>query len=255
MWKASGNNMIMGTDLTVDTSNTAKKLFTLTSTGEGKLKNAVYTKFKALLDNYVPDELKPEVDDPKEATEEDDFINTIAVEGGPMDIAFKYLQAAGKTTTANLNAFKPVLKTMWFAKYAKGDNVNQYSGFEHTFVGETGLDKKKKNLVVKGLHNWYQFHLEQTAGRLTYTPPPTNKVDTTKKPPFINVKFSWKGVNKPPGSSFYVGTSPAFEMALYTACFFGEPGDCTCNIGGVPVTIKTIPFRDTDKVLTSYPTA
>ncbi|XP_020600564.1 uncharacterized protein LOC110039754 [Orbicella faveolata] len=100
MWKASGNNMIMGTDLTVDTSNTAKKLFTLTSTGEGKLKNAVYTKFKALLDNYVPDELKPEVGDPKEATEEDDFINTIAVEGGPMDIAFKYLQAAGKTTTA-----------------------------------------------------------------------------------------------------------------------------------------------------------
>lgn len=48
-------------------------------------------------------------------------------------------------------------------------------------TGETGLDKKKKNLVVKGLHNWYQFHLEQTAGRLTYTPPPTNKVDTTKK--------------------------------------------------------------------------
>lgn len=159
-------------------------------------------------------------------------------------------------------------------------------------TGETGLDKKKKNLVVKGLHNWYQFHLEQTAGRLIYTPPPTNKVDTTKKvmascalamiskdyfqliqgdalpksltfflcyvssqPPFINVKFSWKGVNKPPGSSFYVGTSPAFEMALYTACFFGELGDCTCNIDGVPVTIKTVHFRDTDKVLTSYPTA
>ena len=54
--------------------------------------------WKALLDNYVPDELKPEVDDPKEASEEDDFINTIAVAGGPMDIAFKYLKAAGKTT-------------------------------------------------------------------------------------------------------------------------------------------------------------
>lgn len=38
--------MVIGTDLTVDTSNTAKKLFTLTSTGEGKLRNAVYTKFK-----------------------------------------------------------------------------------------------------------------------------------------------------------------------------------------------------------------
>ena len=46
MWKVSGNNMVMGTDLTVDTSNTATKLFTLTKTGEAKLQNAVYTKFK-----------------------------------------------------------------------------------------------------------------------------------------------------------------------------------------------------------------
>ena len=35
----------------------------------------------------------------------------------------------------------------------------------------------------------------------------------SSQPPFINVKFSWKGVNKPPGSSFYVGTSPAYEIA------------------------------------------
>lgn len=254
MWKVSGNNMVMGTDLTVDTSNTATKLFTLTKTGEAKLQNAVYTKFKALLDNYVPDELKPEVNDPKEATEEDDFINTIAVAGGPMDIAFKYLKAAGKTTIPDLKSFKQVLKTMWFAKYVKGNSVNQYSGFEHTFVGETGLDRKK-NIVVKGLHNWYQFHLEQAAGRLTYTPPPKNAVDTNKKPPYINAQFSWKGANKPPGSSFYVGTSPAFEMALYTACFFGEPGDCTCNIDGRPLAIKTIDFGGTGKVLTSYPMA
>ena len=47
-------------------------------------------------------------------------------------------------------------------------------------TGETGLDRKK-NVVVKGLHNWYQFHLEQAAGRLTYTPPPKNTVDTNKK--------------------------------------------------------------------------
>ena len=43
-------------------------------------------------------------------------------------------------------------------------------------TGETGLDKKK-NPFVKGFHNWYQFHLEQTAGRLTYTQP---IVDTSK---------------------------------------------------------------------------
>lgn len=36
----------------------------------------------------------------------------------------------------DLKAFKQVLKTMWFAKYSKGSGVNQYSGFEHTFVGK-----------------------------------------------------------------------------------------------------------------------
>ena len=34
---------------------------------------------------------------------------------------------------------------------------------------------------MKGLHNWYQFLLEQIAGRLAYSPPPKNVVDTTKK--------------------------------------------------------------------------
>lgn len=38
--------------------------------------------------------------DPKEENEEDDFINTIAVAGGPIDIAFKYLKTTGKTTAA-----------------------------------------------------------------------------------------------------------------------------------------------------------
>ena len=77
----------------------------------------------------------------------------------------------------------------------------------------------------------------------------------SSQPSYINARFSWKGVSKPQGSSFYVGTSPAFEMALYTACFFGEPGDCTCNIDGRPLAIKTIDFGGTGKVLTSYPTA
>jgi len=47
-------------------------------------------------------------------------------------------------------------------------------------LGELGLDRRGTQ-VVKGLHNWYQFHLEQKAGRLTYTPPPKTAVDTTKK--------------------------------------------------------------------------
>jgi len=34
---------------------------------------------------------------------------------------------------------------------------------------------------VKGLHNWYQFYLEKSADRLTYTPPKPSDVDINKK--------------------------------------------------------------------------
>ena len=33
---------------------------------------------------------------------------------------------------------------------------------------------------MKGLHNWYQFLLEQTAGRLAYSPPPNNVMGLSK---------------------------------------------------------------------------
>ena len=46
-------------------------------------------------------------------------------------------------------------------------------------TGETGL--QGSTVVAKGLHNWYQFYLEQNAGRLVYTPPPKNTVDNSKK--------------------------------------------------------------------------
>ena len=46
MWNAAGNNMVVGTDMTVDTSTTATNLFTVTSTGQNKLRQPVYTSFK-----------------------------------------------------------------------------------------------------------------------------------------------------------------------------------------------------------------
>ena len=46
MSNAAGNNMVVGTDMTVDTSSTATNLFTVTSTGQTKLNQTVYTSFK-----------------------------------------------------------------------------------------------------------------------------------------------------------------------------------------------------------------
>lgn len=68
----------------------------------------------------------------------------------------------------------------------------------------------------------------------------------------IRARFQWGGASKPPGSSFFIGTSPAFEMALYTACFF-QSSTCTCQINGKPLTITSVNFNKKGFVLTAFP--
>ena len=90
--------------------------------------------------------------------------------------------------------------------------------------------------------------------------------------------FRWRGVNKAPQGStscMFVGTSPAFDLAMFTACVLRgrAPGggviggnrnrvtDCECNIH-VParrlprslVQFKTVENPQNEKVVTAYPT-
>ena len=54
---------------------------------------------EALLDNYEADENLPEKPSATEQLEEDAFVNAIAVNGGPIQIAFNYLQNKGKVSS------------------------------------------------------------------------------------------------------------------------------------------------------------
>jgi poly(U)-specific endoribonuclease len=102
---------------------------------------------------------------------------------------------------------------------------------------------------VVGLHNWIRLYLEEKKGNIDYRGfiKPKRKPRGTLKqysvwvyifvtPPLllcvigapslpssdqqlITLQFSWGGSLKPCSSSF-IGTSPEFEMALYTLCFF-----------------------------------
>jgi len=251
MWNSAGNNLKIGKEIIINTAKRSKPLITLTQRGKAKVRRDVFVKFKALLDNYEADENKPEKPSATEQEEETAFINAIAVDGGPIQIAFDYLRNKGKVSSGRLDQFKSVLKKLWFEKYAKRGRYPQSSGFEHTFVGELGYSKYSKSKATKGFHNWLQFFSEGTAGRLTYLPPPVVK-DVFREPALIRARFQWKGTSKAQGSSFFVGTSPDFEIALYTVCFF-EASYCTCNINGKRLSITTINFNNKGNVLTAYP--
>lgn len=63
------------------------------------------------------------------------------------------------------------------------------------------------------------------------------------------VKFTWKGEMKRSGS-FLVGTSPEFDMALYTICFLSRRGRQTCDveIDGCPLQITSYDLLQNNKV-------
>lgn len=55
----------------------------------------------------------------------------------------------------------------------------------------------------------------------------------------VKHKFDWIGKEKPI-SSMFVGTSPEFEIALYTVCFYARPGSrCPVKLNGKDVNIQT----------------
>jgi len=51
--------------------------------------------------------------------------------------------------------------------------------------------------------------------------------------------FNWNGTTKPV-TSMFIGTSPEFEFALYTVCFYVRPAArCPVTIAGKSVPITT----------------
>ena len=131
----------------------------------------------------------------------------------------QYLLKKNLTKNQDKEAFVKELYELWFGLY-KRKVANDSSGFEHVFLGEI-----KDGIEVTGCHNWLQIYLEEKANRFNYKgyikprrrgPGVSDPYETDQ---LITIQFEWKGASKNVSSSF-IGSSPEFEIALYTLCFY-----------------------------------
>lgn len=78
------------------------------------------------------------------------------------------------------------------------------------------------------------------------------EVDASER--MLTVQFSWNGQQKDV-SSMFIGTSPEFEMALYTVCFLAGQEENIMQLGDYEVKIKVYRIRSKygDKVGSAFP--
>nr|XP_061813279.1 uridylate-specific endoribonuclease C-like [Nerophis lumbriciformis] len=185
-----------------------------TNVNEVKMGNVTtISRLLKLLDNYERSTGVAEYVTVEEQTEISLFLDAI-LETEVMKRAHRYLVSKGQSSS-NLRHFKSQLHLIWFHLYHRQRNTGPDScGFEHVFVGEI-----KFNSEITGFHNWIQFYVQEKGQLLDYKGYKAREHDLPDEDDHVvSLQFSWHSVLKPVGSSF-IGTSPEFEMALFTVVF------------------------------------
>ncbi|XP_078596808.1 uridylate-specific endoribonuclease D-like [Branchiostoma floridae x Branchiostoma japonicum] len=201
-------------------------LFTYMDEGTLLTRNT-YSAYVALFDNYVASTGTNEVVTSAETAEINAFINLI--QSTDVIIKLHEFLAYKGLASSNMATFMADLKEMWFGLYSRSSGAAMdSSGFEHVFLGEF------KNGKVSGFHNWITMYLLERDGDANYY-----GYIWDKQPGILAVQVRWGSLYKDLGSMFY-GTSPEFDLAMYTMCYVTSPDSlCRFNMAGASVAIQT----------------
>ncbi|XP_029653889.2 poly(U)-specific endoribonuclease-C, partial [Octopus sinensis] len=199
---------------------------------------SLYTAFRALLDNYEMQLGEAEFYTFEEKQETLHFIDTIMTTE-VMKEAHKFLVEHGKAPEDEIE-FKTKILRLWFklVRRTKGDRDQDSSSFEHVFVGET----KQEGMI--GLHNWMQYYLQEKASNIDYQGYKKRcTVLDDEVDRIICTKFLWRGRTGKAACSMFLGSSPEFDIAVFTTCFLmGKIGHCDYQIGEYEVEVVVYPF-------------
>ncbi|WKX88292.1 hypothetical protein Q1695_008158 [Nippostrongylus brasiliensis] len=228
--------------------NAPKNLFV--SVDQSLLQRPSYQNFLQLTDNFYRETgvAEPRVSQDEERREIKTFL-TYALSTKPWQLLYGFLDKKKYPLAKDPNVFYQWMNQLWFAHYSRAKGKADTSGFEHVFIGE------EKNKEVSGLHNWVRYYtLERNASENV------NYMGFVIKRAAVmaSVKFSWRGDLKRSGSLLF-GTSPEYDMALYTLCFLARRGQnqCKVEIDGCPLAITSYDLVQNNKVYigTIFPTA
>ncbi|KAJ3144881.1 hypothetical protein HDU89_007684 [Geranomyces variabilis] len=257
LWELDGNRLQPGTDFVLNLQQTTKVYGTTDRAPEPLFKNTspslfqrfpTYVHFQKLLDNYSAHGGTAEVVTAEEVKEQDAFIAEIC-KTAPIQYVHKLLVAM-QLAPRELAEFGKLIKKIWFELY-KREAANDSSAFEHTFTGEI-----KRGQGVIGFHNWIQFMLEERNGNADYRgwiTPRSRRFDTTPESAHIlSFQLAWHGEVKPV-STFFIGTSPEFEIALYTLAFMAGQEDNAVVLEGVELNLKVYRFQGGKKLGSVFP--
>lgn len=203
--------------------------------------------FLALLNNYERCTHKAERMTAERYAEERAFVSEL-VTTPHIEFTRLVLESWG-LFEGNQEAFAAKLHQLWFTTYAlERGGPRCSSGFEHVFVGEEKWDKWKHRSVIVGFHNWIQFLMEERAGRMDYRGYVGQCPGSDDE--LVSVRFAWEDDDPEEEtkslSTFLIGTSVAFEIALYTLAFWCSGGKAAISglaLGSLgPMTLRTFPW-------------
>nr|CRZ21791.1 Bm4743 [Brugia malayi] len=175
----------------------------------------------------------------------DDFLDTV-FNTTVWESLYQFLHRKGHPYSKNLLTFRTKIKQLWFTEYSRSEGYSS-SGFKHVFMGE------HRDGEVSGMHSWLRFYLlERNASEeFDYCGYVIKRFNI-----MAAVKFTWHNHLKRIGS-FFIGTSPEFDLALYTLCFLTRQSRNTCKfqLDECPFIVTSYNFMQQGKnfVGTIYP--
>ncbi|KAM4700920.1 uridylate-specific endoribonuclease isoform 3-T3 [Discoglossus pictus] len=208
-----------------------------------------YATFIKLMDNYDRKTGTDESYTADEIKEQEAFLQEI-MKTKLMKELYHFFHHKGLYHTEK--EFVTDLQKMWFGLYSRSTGEADSSGFEHVFLGEV---KKGK---VSGFHSWIRFYFLEKKGMMDYY---SYNFDGpwTSYPDVLGKQFHWDGYYKEVGTQF-IGSSPEYDMGIYTLCFISRPGKkCNVSLGGHGLSIQTYTWTKTtygngkSYIATAYP--